>query len=373
MMAHDRTHLRSPKAYVGECGRMKKGICVLSLFDGISSGHVALERAGMKVDKYFASEIDKYAIAVARSHYPNTVQLGDVEGWRNWDIDFREVDLILAGSPCQGFSFAGKQFGFHDARSRLFFAFEEILGHIRLQNPNVKFLLENVPMKNVYADMITKLLGVRSICIDSALVSAQMRKRLYWTNIVGVESPADKHIHLEHVMHEYTDIPAGNMNAKELDTYKVSPDKPVRFFDNAVRRRKIGYFGTADSAANRIYASCGKSVTLMGSPGGGGKHTGNYLFGVIRSASTRQYQDVCQRKTEKSSMLTTLRNGICEGGYVRHLTPVECERLQTLPNHYTDVVYNGKSMSRSRRYMLLGQAWTVDVIAHILSYMAAEA
>ena len=120
---------------------------ILSLFDGMQCGRIALERAGIKVDKYYASELDKYAVKVAQANYPDSIQLGDVTKWREWDIEWGEIDLLIGGSPCQGFSFAGKQLAFDDPRSALFFEYLNILNHIKSLNPNVKFLLENVKMK----------------------------------------------------------------------------------------------------------------------------------------------------------------------------------------------------------------------------------
>lgn len=157
-------------------------INVLSLFDGMSCGRVALERIGVTPAKYYASEIDKYAIQVSNKNYPDIIRLGDVNNWESWDIDWSSIDLILAGSPCQGFSFAGKQLAFDDKRSALFFRFVEILEHVKSVNPNVKFLLENVRMKKEFEVVISRLLNVKPVLINSALVSAQNRKRLYWAN-----------------------------------------------------------------------------------------------------------------------------------------------------------------------------------------------
>ena len=155
---------------------------VLSLFDGISCGMVALERADIPVDTYYASEIEKNAIAISQKNYPNIIRLGDVTKWRKWDIPWEEIDLLIGGSPCQGFSFAGKQLNFNDPRSKLFFEFVDILNHIKKRNPNVKFLLENVKMKAEWQDVISGYLGVEPIRINSALVSAAKRDRLYWAN-----------------------------------------------------------------------------------------------------------------------------------------------------------------------------------------------
>ena len=176
---------------------------VLSLFDGMSCGQLALERAGIEYDKYYASELDKYAISVTQANYPNTIQLGDVTKWKEWDIDWRSIDLIMGGSPCQGFSFAGKQLAFNDPRSKLFFVFLDILNHVRSLNPKVKFLLENVKMKKEYLNIVTKKMGVEPVLINSALVSAQNRERFYWTNI-DVSQINDRDISLIDVLEEST-------------------------------------------------------------------------------------------------------------------------------------------------------------------------
>lgn len=172
---------------------------ILSLFDGISCGRVALERANIRVGKYYASEIDKYAIQISNKNYPDIIRLGDINHWRLWPIEWRSIDLVLAGSPCQGFSFAGKQLAFDDPRSKLFFVFVDILNHIRAVNPKVKFLLENVRMKKIYQQVITDTLGVDSMLINSSLVSAQDRKRLYWFNW-NAEQPEDKGILLKDII-----------------------------------------------------------------------------------------------------------------------------------------------------------------------------
>lgn len=168
---------------------------VLSLFDGISGGRLALERAGIPVEKYYASEIDKYAIQIAQKNYPDTIQIGDCT-----QVDFAkfrdEIDLVIGGSPCQGFSFAGKQLNFNDPRSKLFFEFVRAVETIKPKY----FLLENVKMKQEFQDVISEQLGVQPIEINSALLSAQNRKRLYWTNIPNVGQPADKGILLKDIV-----------------------------------------------------------------------------------------------------------------------------------------------------------------------------
>ena len=271
---------------------------VLSLFDGMSCGRIALDRAGIKVDQYYASELDKYAIAVAQANWLKTIQLGDVTKWREWDIDWASIDLLIGGSPCQGFSFAGKQLAFDDPRSALFFVYVDILNHIREVNPDVKFMLENVRMKKEYLEIISDQLGVEPVFINSALVSAQNRQRYYWAN-------------WEFGQPEGKGLILGGALEKESDNFVFMSEK----FVNRQKGRKC----LRDDFT-------GKAVNL--------------------------------------SAMEYVKNGR-QGDYINHgdgyrkLTPVECERLQTVPDNYTEVVSN------TQRYKMLGNGWTVDVIAHI--------
>lgn len=219
---------------------------VLSLFDGISCGRVALERAGIEVDKYFASEIDKHAIRVSEDNYPDIVHIGDVTkvSYRggvlfteNGEFNIGDVDLVLAGSPCQGFSLAGNMLAFNDPRSSLYFEFERILSEVREYNPRVKFLLENVKMKQEHKDVITNRLGVEPVAINSNLLSAQNRPRLYWTNINFNKQIKDRGILLEDILQPEVDnkyfIKAGRLSwlqrfgeVKEKKGYiAFNPDK----------------------------------------------------------------------------------------------------------------------------------------------------
>ena len=278
---------------------------VLSLFDGMSCGQIALERAGIKVDNYFASEIDKHAIQVTMQNYPNTIQLGDVTKWREWDLP--KIDLIIGGSPCQGFSFAGNGLNFKDPRSKLYFEFVEILHSVRPKY----FLLENVKMKKEWEKVITNHLEVEPVEINSALVSAQNRVRLYWTNIPGLAQPEDKNIFIKDVLD---------------DGFAVAAMRG-RYLENGVRKDY------------------------------GGK--------------TKQYIEF--RHDGKSNCLTTVakdnvvvpnildKRVLAETFSYRYLKPIECERLQTVPERYTSCV------SVTQRCKMLGNGWTVDVIAHILS------
>lgn len=350
---------------------------ILSLFDGISCGRVALDRAGIPVNTYYASEIDKYAIQISQKNHPDIIRLGDVNNWENWDIDWSSIDLILAGSPCQGFSFAGKQLAFDDKRSALFFRFAEILAHVQSINPDVKFLLENVRMKTDYQNVITSVVGVEPILIDSTLVSAQRRKRLYWCNW-DVEQPNDKNIFLTDIIHETANKPIGiiqrargnntaGVHAEKnpaLAPYITPFDKTLQILDRETANGKIGYF-RCDSQSNRVYSIHGKSVTLCGECGAGAAKTGQYLFGCISPDRIEKRQNGQRfNDGEKFYTLTAQdRHGVLIDGYIRKLTPIECERLQTLPDNYTEGVSN------TQRYKCLGNGWTVDVIAHILGHL----
>lgn len=340
---------------------------VLSLFDGISCGRVALERAGIKVDRYYASEIDKYAIQIAQKNYPDTIQIGDIKNITG--DDFCDIDLIIGGSPCQGFSFAGKQLNFEDPRSKLFFEFARIIKSV----PHKYFILENVKMKKEYQDIISEYLGVQPIEIDSALVSAQRRKRLYWTNIPGVGQPADREIMLKDIIHEneIKNESVFDKNCKSfydnLSEYIVPIDNTLKIIEKEVQRGKVGYF-RQDSQANRIYHIHEKAITLTGDAGGGAAKMGQYLFGCITPERINKRQNG-QRFSECNKFYTLTaqdRHGIFIDGYIRKLTPTECERLQTLPDDYT------AGVSNTQRYKMLGNGWTVDVIAHILKYIPRE-
>lgn len=291
---------------------------VLSLFDGMSCGQIALNRIGIKPDTYYASELDKHAIKVTQANYPNTVQLGDVTKWREWDIDWASIDLLIGGSPCQGFSFAGKQLAFNDPRSALFFEYVNILNHIRKHNPGVKFLLENVRMKKEFLDVISGQLGVEPVCINSSRLSAQNRVRYYWANW-EFGQPEDKAVVLADI----------------IESGVVDRDKPFCIDANYFKGGNIkSYF-----EKNRR-----QLVFIIQTPRGFNKGGSKALDGKTPSLTANSWHH---------------NNHLTGGDKYRKLTPVECERLQTVPDNYTAHVSN------TQRYKMLGNGWTVDVIAHI--------
>lgn len=292
---------------------------VLSLFDGMSCGRLALERAGLPVSRYFASEIDKYAIKVSQANFPDILQLGDVQDVM-WPETFEgiEIDLLLGGSPCQGFSFAGKQLNFDDPRSKLFFEYVRLLKEIKPKY----FLLENVMMKQESQDIITEALGVEPVMMNSSLVSAQNRKRLYWTNI-AFDAPKDKGIKLKDIL----EGDASHFKEGNLKQYFQKHKSQLVFSEDG-----LCHVADADLKGHgynrRVYHPEGKAPSLCAASGG------NLEPKTIISDTTW-----------------------------RKLTPLEAERLQTVPDNYTAHVSN------SQRYKMLGNGWTVDVIAHILKEM----
>lgn len=369
---------------------------VLSLFDGMSCGQIALNELNHNVE-YYASEIDKHAILQTQLNFPDTIQLGDVTKWREWQIDWN-FDLLLAGSPCQGFSFAGKQLAFDDPRSKLFFVFIDILNHIRTVNPNVKFLLENVRMKAEHEAVITQYVGVNPLYINSALVSAQNRERLYWTNIgmvqkglfgewyPGILQPEDRGILLRDIlenevaekyylsdkMMNYFNTRAANFNNGKINIRKedskastiTASCKSVDISDNFIKIDRVG-----NIKPNQQKASC----FTAGAHSGGNHSDMDLLVVAQRGRGQHNEQQLEPNYTGKTNCLTSVqkdnlvithnlqpRQGKGQGGKghlqkydqksycldtgncqaveystrIRRLTPTECSRLQTIPDWY---------------------------------------
>ncbi|UCD04119.1 MAG: DNA (cytosine-5-)-methyltransferase [Candidatus Woesearchaeota archaeon] len=318
---------------------------VLSLFDGISGGQLALNKAGVEYDEYYASEVDQYAIAVTNHRFPKTAQLGSVTEVSG--KSFPEVDLLLGGSPCQGFSIAGKRLNFEDPRSKLFFEYVRILEECKPKY----FLLENVKMKKDWQDIITKYLGVEPIEINSSLVSAQNRVRLYWTNIPDVAQPEDRGILLKDIIFDDASEPVlhniyGGFKEK----------KPRTFWD--------------------------KSPTLRTSAGGGHipsliltEKALRYMDRRVQDGRTHwDFKHHSDTKDDKSHCVTANfhkgvpYNVLVTEKCIRYFHPVECERLQTLPDNYTEKgVFDGKlkDISKTQRYKMIGNGWNIDTVAHI--------
>jgi len=272
---------------------------VLSLFDGMSCGQLALDTLGIKVNNYFASEIDPYAIKIAKKNYPNTKHIGSVVDVKGSDLP--KIDLLIGGSPCQSFSNAGERTGM-DGKSKLFWEFVRVL---KETNPTY-FLLENVRMKKEWENIITEQLGVKPTLINSRLVSAQNRPRLYWTNIPNIEQPLDRGLVLADILEDTWG-----------DKFNLS-EKACAYMSRLRNGKPRWEYHT-----NPLN---GKSACL----------TANMYKGVPYGVIKEQ---------------------------LRRLTPVECERLQTVPDNYT------AGVSDTQRFKMLGNGWTIDVIAHILNNM----
>ncbi len=286
---------------------------VLSLFDGISVARYALELTGINIAKYYACEIDKKAISISKKNYPSIISLGNVLNLKKEMIN-ETIDLLIGGSPCQDLSIAKKdRKGLEGNRSGLFWQY------IRLKNELKPkwFILENVasmPQKD--KDIITQAIGCEPIMFNASLVSAQNRKRYFWTNI-PFELPNDSGIVLKNILD-----PNANVDNKNYVLKNVNTNKKI----DKTKMNKIGHIGNTDSQGNRVYADDGKSCCLSANGGGLGAKTGLY-------------------KIEEN---------------IRKLTPLECERLQSLPDNYT------QSISNNQRYKCIGNAFNAKVISHIL-------
>ena len=354
-------------------------VVVLSLFDGISCGRIALERANIKVTKYYASEIDKKAIFVSKNNYKDIIQLGDI-----CDLDTSKlphINILIGGSPCQSFSNAGDRSGF-DGKSKLFWQFVRVLKEVK---PDY-FLLENVKMKKEWQDIITKELGVEPIEIDSALVSAQQRKRLYWTNIECIKQPKDKKIYLKDVL--------------GLDIENTEDRIVMTKADFDVKVRKY-YVDTKELCAylrnhkgkktnKQIARYCNVPITKVehwfrrdssfAIPDKDSWFKLKKLFGIISTEWDKEITEFEIKKNNfdmakriyhvrgKHPTLTTLTGGhqrktITDGKDMFYLNPNHAEELQTLPNDYT------KGLTDNQRFKVIGNGWTVDVISHIFSFI----
>lgn len=322
-------------------------INVLSLFDGISCGQVALNRIGIPIKDYFASEIDKYAIQITQKNYPNTIQLGDVTQIKV-DGGFPDIDLLIGGSPCQGFSFSGKGLNFDDPRSKLFFEFVRLLKELKPKY----FLLENVKMKKESENIISKELGVEPIKINSSLVSAQNRQRLYWTNILGITQPKDKKIYLKDIIESgYVDrdksfcIDVNYYKGGNLEQYFKKSRRQLVFKDFMELQGIKEFVGNN----GKVVDLTGKKIKTLAN-----KYRWKHIMGLDDKAKCLS--------TQCHSMTSTSGTGLYINGHHRNLSVLECERLQTLPDNYTE------GIAKTHRFHAIGNGWTVDVIAHILSF-----
>ena len=374
----------------------------------MSCGQIALRDLGVPIDRYYASEIDKHAIAQTQLNFPETIQLGDVEKWREWDIEWSEIDLLLAGSPCQGFSLAGKMLGHDDPRSRLYWVFLDILHHVQKLNPNVKYLLENVRMRPADEVRINESLGIRPVVINSALVSAQNRVRLYWSNIqmksegiwgellTDIPQPADRGICIGDILDDEVDEKyymrnlslneealesiATAQEGKASDVFKLDKKlKPKAQQDKASCLTAGGHSGgnhsdmdilfrdpwlrknlrTPSDKANALLSCSYKGARANGMsvvPGTWRTHEDGKGF---RPTAGCKAPCIPARARNDGSGQPVAKIGCM----LRRLTPTECARLQTIPEWYK------WGCSDTQAYKMLGNGWTVEVIKHILSHI----
>lgn len=392
---------------------------VLSLFDGMSCGQIALRELGIKVDRYYASEINKHAIKQTQLNFPDTIQLGDVRGVHAKDLP--KIDLLIGGSPCQGFSFAGKQLNFNDPRSALFFEYVRILNECREINPDVKFLLENVRMKREYEQVISETLGIMPVMINSALVSAQNRVRLYWSNIrtapdglfeikTDIPQPENRGLFLRDILEDDVDAKY-NVSEKTLQNMAVHAERQkARGNGFAIDIRRPGnkscvLRARGDLMCNlvaitdrkgRLRPKQDKASCLTVGGHGAGNHSDMDILIIQRPRGNNKGNTFTDKSPTLSSNAWEHNNILCisskqahatvsvnksipmvaamgmGGGHipmvardeiVRRITPTEAARLQTIPDWYK------WECSATQQYTMLGNGWTVEVIKHIFSFL----
>lgn len=343
----------------------KKSINVLSLFDGMSTGQTALKNAGIKVNKYYASEIKPYAIELTKHHYPKTIHLGDVNNWRGWNIDWANIDLILSGSPCQDLSIAGKRAGINGSKSSLFWRFIEILEHIRELNSNVIFLQENVgsaSKKDV--GIMSRAMGVYPVRFNSSLVTAQLRDRYYWTNaktkpfgmfgdlVTDIPEPKDRNIKL-------IDILTDGWTDKEKANCILESESRMATSQESLKKRYVKDFNTIVYLVEdevRVKTNTVKGYDVL---------TEEDCLNLSFPSSTTRRGRVTKGKApcllQGNEPLYVLKDK-----QVRMLNKVELCRLQGFPDNYCDI------LSRNKAASLLGDGWTLPVIEHIFKFLPYE-
>ncbi len=334
---------------------------VVSLFNGMNTGRQALENVGIKIDKYYSSEIKPYAIELTQYHFPDTIQVGDVTKWREWDIDWSSIDLVLSGSPCQDLSAAGKRAGINGSKSSLFFVFVDILNHIRELNPNVLFLQENVgSARKEDVGIMSRALGVYPVRINSSLVTAQLRDRYYWSNIrtredgmfgdiiTDIPQPQDRGI-------MFKDIITDGFVDRDKTGYLMESISRVQHTDIGIKSREK--FGVPiiyiENEELRVKTNTIKGYDIV---------TENDCIDLSFPTSTTRRARVTKGKSpclmESNNNLYSYKDGM-----VRTVNQVEMERLQGFPDGYTSILSTRKAGS------LLGDGWTLPIIEHIFKYI----
>ena len=372
---------------------------VISLFNGMSTGHTALENVGIKVGKYYSSEIKPAAIKLTQHHYPDTIQLGDVTKWKEWDIDWKNIDMVLSGSPCQDLSIAGKREGLEGERSGLFFVFVDILNHIKELNPKVLFLQENVGSANKRdVGIMSRALGVYPVRINSALVTAQSRDRYYWSNIrttpdglfgdiiTDIPQPKERNI----VIADILNIPIQNKRSSkiimEVKQKKVEVRKHyIKQYDLAVYLRKHKtktikdiarycdvklteaehWFRTDESGSipkKEIWFKLKKCLKIK-SKLFDKEVTEFEIKDNSYDMSNRVYHTDGKHPTLMTHSGGQRDKNITDGKDLFYLNANHCELLQGFSGNYTDI------LSERQRKDLLGDGWTLPIIEHIFSFI----
>jgi DNA-cytosine methyltransferase len=333
---------------------------VISLFNGMNTGRQALENVGIKVNKYYSSEIKPYAIELTQHHFPDTIQVGDVTKWKEWDIDWKSIDLILSGSPCQDLSAAGKRAGINGKKSSLFFVFVEILEHIKTLNPKVLFLQENVgSASKLDVGIMSRALCVYPVRINSKLVTAQLRDRYYWSNIKTKETMFDL----------VTDIPQpkdrGIMFKDILISGIVDADKHVAlktWNGDGSSQEYLKHRNETTGMLTLIYEENNELRCKTNTSKGYDVVTENDCLDLSFPISTTRRGRVTKGKSpclmESNNNLYSYKDGI-----VRTVNKIEMCRLQGFPDNYCDILTTKKAGS------LLGDGWTLPIIEHIFSFI----
>lgn len=380
------------------------GLNVVSLFNGMNTGRVALENQGFKVGKYYSSEIKPYAIELTQYHYPDTIQVGDVTKWREWNIDWKTIDLVLSGSPCQDLSNAGKKAGIHGKKSSLFFVFIEILNHIKKLNPNVLYLQENVgSASKLDVGIMSRELGVYPVRLNSKSVTAQLRDRYYWTNIktkktmfdvvTDIPEPIDRKIMFKDIlenglvnndkaqallmseaktfgykdMDKFTDlIKRRTQKGKQLpnlvfvDKEKAnclleSESRPHNNQESLIKRSKKGFTNIVyvENSEVRVKTNTTKGYDILTE-----NDCLNLAFPTSKTRRGRVTKGKAPCLLQGNEPLYSLKDYT-----VRILSKVELCRLQGFPDDYCDILTRNKAAS------LLGDGWTLPIVEHIFSFM----
>jgi len=322
---------------------------VISLFNGMGTLRQAFEDMNIKVHKYYSSEIKPYAIELQQHHFPDVIQVGDINNWKQWDIDWKTIDFIGSGSPCQDLSAAGKRAGINGSRSSLFFTFVEILEHVKKLNPNVKFLQENVgSAPKLDVGIMSRALGVYPVRINSSLMTAQLRDRYYWSNIrikqdgmfgdivTDIPQPKDRGIMFKDIITD-GQVKRVKANAMLEGDYKQFVKDPIK--ENILLQKRIK---KGKQNANIVFVDTDKHTCLNTGSGKGGTQT--YL----------------KHRNETTGMITLISD---KNQQVRTVNKIEMCRLQGFPDNYCDILSKAKAGS------LLGDGWTLPIIIHILSFM----